>query len=227
MTDASDAKQEHVECQADSNQKNGLLNMSGSIEAFIDIDQVRAKKLLILWALRAHKAASAHYEQSSKYGQANTLWTCVNAVFSIVLLFLVTWLSVSSIGLEALQMGIEFVLSLFGAFLVTLGIVQFILRYSEKQDSHRQAGQEFSNLQRKIERYSVVKEYNMVQIHNLSRDYNHITKSYPLVGQSTWTSKRLAKLVAQIQNLENELRDKPAVVEPADFRKDWRFWRNR
>ena len=191
----------------------------------VNIDQADAKKLLILWTLRSHRAASAHYHQSGRYRRTNTIWTCINAIYSIFLLFWVTRLSslvdsqesrsaeidaanvqLTSISTNAFIAPRDLLTGFLGAFLVVLGVVQFILRFPERQGSHREAGQEFSNLQRKIERYSLHTHYNMGMIHNLSREYNHITKSYPLVDKSVWNNGSRKKLGDKITELENMLR---------------------
>lgn len=224
MENGNGTDEPQSEPQLDHKRRGNFYSMSGSIEAFIDIDQAKTKKLLTLWMLRAHRAASCHYEQSSKFKRYNIFWTVLNVIFSIVLLFLVARLSNEPTESDVLKFGLELVFGFFGLLLVLVGVVQFILRYPEQQDAHRQAGQEFANLQRKIERYSLVTEYSMVQVHNLSRDYNHITKSYPLVDRSIWTNRQKEKLIKQIQKLEDELRDfEPAGPEKSTARKFF-FW---
>jgi hypothetical protein len=211
--------------EPNSGRRSNFASMSGSIEAFIEIDQPKTKKLLVLWMLRAHRAASAHYEQSSVFKRHDLLWTVLNIITSIALLFLVSRLPNGAANSAILKFGLEFVFGFFGLLLVMFGVVQFVLRYPEKQDAHRQAGQEFANLQRKIERYLLVTEYSMVQVHNLSRDYNHITKSYPLVDRNIWTNKARQKLVDQILILEDELRDFEPAKAAEPIRRRFFFWK--
>ena len=178
-----------------------------------EIDQAMAKKVLLLWMFRAHRAASAHYDQAIKYRDRNTYLIVFNAIYSIGLLFWVTWLSgrTPNLNIGGWKLEGNLITGVVSVLLVVLGVLQFILRYSERQGAHREAGQEFSNLQRKIERYSLYVRHNMGQIHNISREYNHITRSYPLVSRSTWLNGRRKKLIHQIERLEDELRNVPCA----------------
>ncbi len=52
---------------------------------------------------------------------------------------------------------------------------------------HKLAANEFSNLKRKIERYLSIDDITNSLIHNINRDYNFISKHYPLVSRYMWT----------------------------------------
>lgn len=165
----------------------------------ISIQQEHSKLLMLLWTVRAHKAAKAHYIASLNIKRWGFVLTVFNALSAIVILVLTNakwqqkiidkWLSkyyIFSDGDLSVINPHTLVLSIAGIILVLSSIAQFILRWPEQAQKHRFAGIEFSNLQRKIERYTSSVYYNMFMLHTISREYNHITKSYPLVPRATW-----------------------------------------
>lgn len=172
------------------------------------IDVGNARKLLLLWTYRAHKAASSHYHQSVRLRFGSFCLTVFNAFSAVAVLYFVNanWLPGVLGGGEEGTVHLLFT-GVFGAMVVGTSILQFILKMDERQAVHREAGQEFSNLQRKIERYSLHSRFTMSLVHNISRDYNHITKSYPLVGRRIWQHGSRIRLNEQITNLETDLRD--------------------
>lgn len=178
------------------------------------IDDARARKLLSLWTYRAHRAASAHYHESSALRKSKIRWTTFNAGFAIAVLYVVNadWIAnVDSI--EFIPFDKQILLGVLSLLVVLTSIYQYILVFSEREILHREAGQEFSNLQRKIERYSLFQKMRMSMIHNVSRDYNHVTKSYPLTSRQVWQNADRSDLMQKIQQLEEDLRN-DAAYEP-------------
>jgi len=169
------------------------------------LEKETASLLVILWILRAHKAARAHYHQASSYKYRGKWLTLINAFLSILILFVANTDWVKSVFPEKNSHGV--ITSGLALLLVLTTIFQFILRWSEKTHQHRFAGAEFSNFQRKAERYSTAEEVNMSMLHNLNRDYNHITKSYPLTSSSIWSSAGDPDLNTQIAEIEMKLRE--------------------
>lgn len=190
--------------------------------------------LLTLWILKTQVVAKAHYQQAIIFHKRNLTLTIINAVASISVLFLANtgWIKnyfefnpnlgknisdnafISSQVLEVLMTIIAHITlldynvltSITALAVVFTTICQFILRWSERTIQHRYAGNEFSNLLRKAERYKGYKHVNMSTVHNLNRDYNHVTKSYPLVSTKVWNARVLLPIRSEISELEYLLR---------------------
>jgi len=160
------------------------------------VNQFRSSMLVELWMVRCHKAARAHYMQATQHRDRNTWLTLVNAIAAIAVLFAAnsSWFKnmltinvLNSDGvLSRTEVLFDALTSLLALMVVLTTILQFIKRWGERSEQHRFAGAEFSNLQKKCERYSLVENLNMAMVHNLNRDYNHVTKSYPLVSKEIW-----------------------------------------
>jgi len=188
-----------------------------------EIDNDKARKLLVLWRCRAHKAAKAHYRATLESRLLNRILTILNAVASILILFMTNseWVNkylddkngqiIAQTAKMALD-GSDVTISLAAVFLVLTTILQYIVRWGEKANDHKAAGAEFANLQRKIERYSIAKTYNMSMIHNINRTYNHISKSYPLVSAKKWQEAGKGHLNDMISQLENELQEESLIT---------------
>lgn len=170
--------------------------------------------LLELWMVRAHKAARAHYMQASIHRLKDMRLTIVNAVAAILVLYFsnASWIEELINGDSDTDNFLgDFTLytmisGLLAAIVVVTTILQFMKRWGERSDIHKLAGAEFSNFQRKTERYLLSNEINMAMIHNLNRDYNHATKIYPLVNSAIWDSAGESDLNNRIRDLESCLR---------------------
>lgn len=160
------------------------------------VDKKKSLLLMRLWAARTLRAARVHYGESLSLNSKNRYLTSINAALSIAILFLTNagWVQ-QLLGIDLPKwMGEahEFVtvytvlVSILAMSLVITTIWQYILRWSERSGEHRRGGAEFANLHRKIERYCISTSFNMSMIHNINREYNHISKSYPLVHQKKW-----------------------------------------
>lgn len=180
------------------------------------IDETQAKRLLLLWRCRSLRAVKAHYDASLGLRVWDGVLTGINALLSIMILFIANaeWVRVFLDGLnlhwfeylETVSLRLSDVtISAVAALLVITTILQYILRWGEKSYDHKAAGGEFANLQRKIERYMLAKSVNMAMVHNINRNYNHISKSYPLVSTGRWMRAGKPRLNAAILRLEEEL----------------------
>lgn len=170
--------------------------------------------LLRLWVLRAQLAAKAHYEQATDFQWRNTLLTLANATATIGVLFFANagWIEEFLDGKNDIGgvklLDYEVALSVVALTVVFTTICQFIVRYSERTYQHRSAGNEYSNFLRKGERYLGLKNPTMNVVHNLNREYNHITKSYPLTSPKIWSNPDRDTLRKEILDLEERLRNK-------------------
>ena len=195
------------------------------------IGDYQARQILTLWRMRSHRAAQAHYRQSEASGRQNRRLIVLNALLSLAVLFFTNaqWLknfmsdqrsslisqnsipsdinSVQQIvnALEATPILFVVLTSISGLLLVITTIVQYILNDGDRSSNHKIAASEFSNLQRKIERYLLSEEIEMSAVHNINREYNHITKAFPSVNRKHWKFKQNEQLSANIEKLENKL----------------------
>ena len=206
----------------------------------IPIDQVYGRKVLLLWKCRAHRAAVAHYAQSQSYKGWDFFLTVTNAMASLAVLFMTNaeWLKdlmsnnkpveLRKGSYEIINGGVVvydlpnthllyiILTSIAGFVLVMTTILQYIRKDNENSKSHKTAGGEFSNLQRKIERYLLNEEFDMFLVHNINRDYSQITRSYKITDGKYWSSKYWAKkgrndlrdISETIRNLEKDILDK-------------------
>jgi hypothetical protein len=94
----------------------------------------------------------------------------------------------------------------FGLVLVLTSVLHYVFRWEERARDHKAAGTEFANLQRKIERYSIGRFFKMSMLHNINREYNYISRSYPLVHRKVWKSPELKSVTERILSLEARLR---------------------
>ena len=121
----------------------------------IPIDVKGAENLLLLWRQRCHKSAKAHYRGSEGMFRRSAILTVVNTVFSIAILFFINadWIRENFFNTDDGKPIFSMLAGISGLLLVLTTILQYIFRYSERAQDHKSAGSEFSNLQRKIERY--------------------------------------------------------------------------
>jgi hypothetical protein len=181
---------------------------------FVPLDRATAKLLLELWMVRAHRAASAHYLQASHHKLKDMRLTVINASAAVLVLYFAnaTWIENfvnGGTGSDTVGSSSKYtiVAGLLSLVVVITTILQFMKRWGERSDIHKMAGAEFSNFQRKTERYLLEREINMSMVHNLNRDYNHATKIYPLVNKKIWEETANGELGARIKNLQRCLRN--------------------
>lgn len=172
----------------------------------LEISEKKCEKLLNLWHKRSHKSAKVHYAASIIKFRWNRVLTIINAFASIFVLFFTNaiWIknAISENGGENYYIIAS---SITGVILVSTTILQYLLNFEDSANGHKMAAAEFSNLHRKIERYLVIKKFTMGMLHNINREYNYITKSYPIVSERLWNSANFGELQKQIRDAEVEL----------------------
>jgi hypothetical protein len=145
-------------------------------------DPLVRKRLLAEWKDRAFYAALAHYSSSESYELRNKILTITNMISAICVLFAAN----NKLITGNASFVDDVVVAVASLFTVLSTAVQFLLRYEERSTQHKLAANEFSNLKRKIERYLSINEISNSLIHNINRDYNFISKNYPLVSHYIW-----------------------------------------
>ena len=156
-------------------ENNGMENPDDEI-----IDKERFLRVLKAWDTRAHRAAHAHYYTAETLFYRNRQITIVKAMLSIAVLFCanVWWL----VEIKYSDIGT----SVAAVLLVITTMLQFLLRDSERAMEHKVAASSFSNLSRKIERYSCRSKTSMGALHAISRRYSEITTTSPTVKKKQW-----------------------------------------
>lgn len=193
------------------------------------VDEEVAKCLLCLWRLRALKAARAHYKQSLHLKTWDFAVIAVNAIFSILILFITNsqWVGdgLSRIDIPYIKTGLdgaEVGLSMIALCLVMMTILQYIVGWGAKSEHHRAVGGQFADLQRRAERYLIAEITNMAMIHNVNRIYSQISRSSSLIPKKNWHSagedsekiqdKNAKSINDRISNLEQIFDRKPPDI---------------
>lgn len=147
------------------------------------IRQSYARCVLMMWKYRAWRNARAHYRVADRLRRHGVVIMVMHAVAAISVLGLANFdhffsdehwkIFVSTAGIAA----------------VLIAIIQLLLRHESREQEHKFAAGEFSNLQRKLERYIGMPAYKMGLIHNINRELNFATKNYPSVPRSIWNKR--------------------------------------
>ncbi len=147
----------------------------------------KVTKVFRMWNKRLLRSAAAHYMAAELYEARETFLSVTNIIFAITVLFL-------SASQHLLGMDFTTVVPVFSLIVVLLSAYQYIQQYASKASIHKQAGNEFSNLRRKMERYWTKDKLHPEAIHSLNRSYNFIAKSPPLVPKKIWEKSLQYKL---------------------------------
>lgn len=147
----------------------------------------RVAKVFRMWNKRLLRSAAAHYMAAELYETRETKLSVANIILAITVLFL----SASKVIFD-----FDFTSSVpvFSLFVVLLSAYQYLRQYSSKASTHKQAGNEFANLRRKLERYWTKNELHPEAIHSINRAYNYIAKTPPLVPKKIWDDSLKIKL---------------------------------
>lgn len=173
------------------------------------LDPEEASKLLRLWHERCLKSAKAHYLASeNNYVKSHRL-TISNASLSISVIGFMNagWFKdyILTDGENGSLPVFTITASILGLALVLTTILQYLFRYEDRGRHHKSAGSEFSNLQRKIERHLAGSKFRMWILHSINREYNFITKHYPLVPKDVWENNDFKEVNERIQSMEMDL----------------------
>jgi hypothetical protein len=170
-----------------------------------DKDQKRIiTKLFRMWSKRLLRSAAAHYMAAEKYESRDLFLTQFNIIAAISVLFfssnqivaqrifefIYSSFSTDNLDYESYQMVVPF-LSL---LVVLSSAIQYIMQYSRRAYEHKQAGNEFSNLRRKIERYWSKGSIHIEAVHSLNRSYNSAVRNPPLIPKSIWADSLKIKM---------------------------------
>lgn len=168
-----------------------------------------AQKLFAMWHARLLRSASAHYTFAERCEFRERILTTLNLVAAILVLFLATspvlpalidgipgQVDASGINIKndfapdtqsARRIAIvPFIVPILSLAVVLFTALQYMLQNSQRAFAHKTAGNEFSNLRRKLERYWGKPDIHVEAIHNINRAHNAITKSAPIVPKKHW-----------------------------------------
>jgi len=172
------------------------------------VDQRRiVAELFSMWNARLLRSSAAHYMTAASYERLDSIFTLFNIIASICVLFFASsaWIidgivsyiqdkdKVQDIWTAGRKFS-EYAVPLCSLGAVISAAVQYVLQLSRKATEHKMAGNEFSNLRRKIERYWAKGHVHLEAIHALNRSYNAIVKNPPLVPKRFWISSYHMKL---------------------------------
>lgn len=154
----------------------------------------RVLKLVRMWNKRMLRSASAHYMAAERCEHRETILSIVNIVSAIFVLFLTAATKlVETLDDRIEGMDLSILVPLASAIVVCSSAVQYIRQYSARASVHKQVGNEYSNLRRKLERYWTKSEIHPEALHAFNRAYNQISKSAPLVPKKIWIESGVIK----------------------------------
>lgn len=157
------------------------------------------RELLYNWRERAIRASLAHYRQSEIYRTIDACLLVFNVVSAIFVMYLTNnelfKIQVSDsdspyenpvldiLGIIITQ---NQLLSLAGFVVVSTSILQAIARFAEKRRSHKLAGNEFTEIKRKIE-VALLEEVDLSRvIREVQSFHNLVARHYDLVSDGIW-----------------------------------------
>ncbi len=156
----------------------------------------RVRKLFCMWNARQLVASYGHYLAASQCDGRERRLSIVNISAAILVLFLAANTKLLDLIASAFsfpEANAPVIVSVFSVFVVLSSASQYILQYASRSALHKQAGNEFSNLRRKIERYWSRGNIHPEAVHSLNRSYNMISKAPPLVPPKLWDQAKRDK----------------------------------
>lgn len=179
--------------------------------------KIRSQVLLLLtWRCRSIRASHGQYRAAGILSTYGTILTCINIVTAIAVLFLTNnrffgiasstgtgesteWSWLSSDGLTALA----------GLFVVLTTALQYILRLDEKSKDAKRAGNDFTEIKRRIEVMLVNgTEITVTAINEIQTLHTHTSRYHALVPKRIWRQahKLGNKNILSELEFENEIR---------------------
>ncbi|MEM9432938.1 MAG: SLATT domain-containing protein [Pseudomonadota bacterium] len=149
----------------------------------------RVRKLFCMWNHRMMVASYGHYLAASSCERRERLLSIANIAAAILVLFLSANTNLTGLVSKALGWPVgsaAIAVSTVSLVVVMSSAAQYILQFGSRAALHKNAGNEFSNLRRKIERYWSRNNLHPEAIHALNRSYNMISKAPPLVPPKLW-----------------------------------------
>ena len=193
---------------AEENQTAGAVN-----------SKIRSQVLLLLtWRCRSIRASHGQYRAAGILSTYGIILTCINIVTAIAVLFLTNnrffaiasstgtgentdWSWFSSDGLTALA----------GLFVVLTTALQYILRLDEKSKDAKRAGNDFTEVKRRIEVMLVNgTEITATAINEIQTLHTHTSRYHSLVPKGIWRQahKLGNKNILSELEFENEIRSR-------------------
>lgn len=151
------------------------------------------KGLVMTWLTRSSVAAESHYAASSRYHFIHVVFTTVNIISSIAVLYFsniseTQFLNVMSLtfGAGILTIKSNFLVSLAGLIVVLTTTLQYVFHFNDKSRIHKVFGNEYANMKRKLERLITEGELDPDALHRVSTTLNLLAKGSPHISQVFW-----------------------------------------
>ena len=153
------------------------------------------RELVKLWQNRMWRASLAHYVASDKYRRWHAALTIFNMVAAISVLFLSNNELVRN-GISSTNLSwSDYLLPLASLLTVLSSAVHYLVRFQERAEQHKQAGNTFSSLKRSIEKELTKPCCTDEYLDEIALLYDATAKRFPHVPRGVWRS--CMKLAAQ------------------------------
>jgi hypothetical protein len=138
-----------------------------------------------------------HLRASESMALRRNIFTCINIVSSIMILFLSLSKTAQKIlndyfgSVYTIKSAIlnnpsldysEVFVGFFAAFSICTAMLQYHLRYEERHIDHKNASTKYFNLNKKITRMVICSKTSDEDIHMITKQYNSTNESSPIVG---------------------------------------------
>ena len=158
--------------------------------ATLDVFDTNLSKceLVKLWQNRMWRASFAHYVASDKYRRWHAALTIFNMVSAISVLFLSNN-EVIRAGLTSNEFAwTDYLLPAASLLTVLSSAIHYLVRFQERAEQHKHAGNEFSSLKRAVEKELTNEVITDEYITWLSNRYDAAALRYPHVPRPIWQS---------------------------------------
>lgn len=143
-------------------------------------------ELVKLWQNRMWRASLAHYVAADKYRRWHAGLTLFNMVAAISVLFLSNNELIRN-GLTSVQLSwSDYLLPIASLLTVLSSAVHYLVRFQERAEQHKQAGNEFSSLKRSIEKELTNTELTKSYVDEIAKQYDAAALRFPHVPRHTW-----------------------------------------
>lgn len=133
------------------------------------------------------RASLAHYTAADKYRRWHAGLTLFNMVSATSVLFLSNNELIRA-GLSNAQLAwSDYLLPIASLLTVLSSAVHYLVRFQERAEQHKQAGNEFSSLKRAIEKELTNTEISKSFVDEIAKHYDAAAQRFPHVPRPTWT----------------------------------------
>lgn len=147
---------------------------------------IRVLQVFRMWNKRLLRSAAAHYMAAERHEFREMLLSLFNIIAAITVLFFSAAKDILEKLSNILGIDLDPIVPVLSLVVVSLSATQYIQQNAAKAAMHKAAGNEFSNLRRKLERYWTKESVHSEALHAFNRTYNQIVKSTPLVPKALW-----------------------------------------